>query len=244
MPPIDDFALGIERGLDLDRHRRAERCVRHLVLAGPHHPHRPAAGGLREQHGVERHVIGGVVPVAAGAFHVCSTVIFSTGSSSNQRQIGAATDRRPGCGSRRMNAVGIPLRHRAGRRDRSMRYVGAGILPPDAAPHRRSGRRCSVVDDGQFGRLGLQECCQVVFHPEQRFAVGPRRALAQGEEGCLGAMLGFANDACQRNCRRAPHRDDAGHCTGAVLVQAVEFCARMRRAQHSAVQRLAGNTQS
>ena len=42
--PIDDLVLRIEIGLDLDRHRRPERRMRHLVFARPLHPDRPAAG--------------------------------------------------------------------------------------------------------------------------------------------------------------------------------------------------------
>ena len=41
VPPIDDLAVRIEPRLDLDRHRRAERRVRHLVRARPLHAHRP-----------------------------------------------------------------------------------------------------------------------------------------------------------------------------------------------------------
>ena len=70
MPPIDDFTLRIQISLDLDRHRRPKRRIRHLALARPLHPHRPAAGGFGEQHGIERDIVGGVMPVAAGAFHM------------------------------------------------------------------------------------------------------------------------------------------------------------------------------
>ena len=46
MAPVDDVALRIEIGLDLDRHRRAKRCIRHLVLratTAPAPAGRPAA---------------------------------------------------------------------------------------------------------------------------------------------------------------------------------------------------------
>jgi hypothetical protein len=33
MAPADDLVVRVEVGLDLDRHRRAERRVRHLIVA-------------------------------------------------------------------------------------------------------------------------------------------------------------------------------------------------------------------
>jgi hypothetical protein len=68
--PADNLALRIEIGFDLDRHRRTERRMGHLVFARPLHADRPAAGSLRQQHGIERDVVGGVVPIAACALHV------------------------------------------------------------------------------------------------------------------------------------------------------------------------------
>ncbi len=68
--PADDLVLRIEIGLDLDRHRRPERRMRHLVRARPLHAHRPAAGCFCEQHRVERDVVGGIMAVAAGALHM------------------------------------------------------------------------------------------------------------------------------------------------------------------------------
>ena len=57
--PVDDFALRIEIGLDLDRHRGTERRMRHLVCARPLHADRPAAGRFRQQHRIERDIVGG-----------------------------------------------------------------------------------------------------------------------------------------------------------------------------------------
>ena len=53
MPPIDDFALCIQVSLDLDRHCRAKRRIRHLALARPLHPYRAAVGGSIKQYGIE-----------------------------------------------------------------------------------------------------------------------------------------------------------------------------------------------
>ena len=50
--------------------RGAERRPGHLVLARPLQAHRPALGRARQQHGVEPHIVGAVLAVAAGALHV------------------------------------------------------------------------------------------------------------------------------------------------------------------------------
>ena len=88
MAPFDDFALRIEVGLDLDRHRRAERRMRHLVGARPLHANRTAAGLLRQQHRVERDIVGGVMAVAAGALHMLDRDVLQR-QFEHQRKIGA-----------------------------------------------------------------------------------------------------------------------------------------------------------
>ena len=133
-------SLRIEIGLDLDRHRRSERRMRHLVFARPLHPDRPAAGRLRQQHGVERDVVGGIVPIAAGAFHMLDRDVLDR-QFQNQREIGAEKIDPLAVGPDVDAVLRGPLRHGAGRRDRGMRDIGAGVLPPDRP------RRFALVAD-------------------------------------------------------------------------------------------------
>ena len=115
MPPVDDFTSRIQVSLDLDRHCGAERGIRHLALARPLYAHRPAAGFLGEQHGIERDIVGGVVPVAAGALHMLDRDVLDR-QFENQRQIGAQKIDALAVGPD-MDAVAVPPRHGAGRRD-------------------------------------------------------------------------------------------------------------------------------
>jgi hypothetical protein len=86
--PADDLALGVEIGLDLDRHRRAERRVRHLIGARPLHAHRPALDGSRQQDRVERDIVGAIMPIAAGALDVLHGDVLDR-HSQYQRKVGA-----------------------------------------------------------------------------------------------------------------------------------------------------------
>src|SRR5882757_10083036 len=86
--PIDNFASGIEIGLDLNRHGGTKGRIRHLVFARPLHAHRPATGGPGEQHGVERDVVSRVMSVAAGALQVFDRNVIGR-QFQNQCKIGA-----------------------------------------------------------------------------------------------------------------------------------------------------------
>ncbi len=131
MSPFDDLAVGVKVSFDLDRHRRAERRMCHLVLARPLHPDRPTAAGFRKQNRIERDIIGRVMPVAAGALHMLYDNVFER-QCEHQREIGAEKIN-PLAVSPDVDALSGPLRDGAGRRDRGMREIGAGILPPDRA---------------------------------------------------------------------------------------------------------------
>ena len=165
--PVDDLALRIEIGLDLDRHRRAERRMGHLVFARPLHADRPAAGRLRQQNGVERDIVGGVMAVAAGALHMLDRDVLDR-QFEHEREIGAEQIDPLAVGPD-VDAISGPLRHGAGRRDRRMRDIGAGILPPDRALLFTCSGRRSLVDDRRLRRLGFQPVRQPVFIG-QRFA--------------------------------------------------------------------------
>ncbi len=161
MSPFDDLALGVKIGFDLDRHRRPEWRMRHLVLARPLHPDRPAAGGFRKQNRIKRHVIGGVMPVAAGALHMLDGDVLER-QFEHQRKIGAEKINPLAMGPD-LDALSGPLCNGAGRRDRGMREIGAGILPMDGADLCRFSRSRFRVNDRRLGRLGFQPLRQPVL---------------------------------------------------------------------------------
>ena len=113
--------------------------VRHLVCARPLHAHRPSAGRLREQDRVEGDIVGGVVAVAAGALQVFDRDVFER-QFEHQRKIGAEKVDALAVGPD-MDPIARPLRHGAGRRDRSVRDIGAAVLPADRAASCRSAGR-------------------------------------------------------------------------------------------------------
>jgi hypothetical protein len=132
--PAGNLAMRVEIGLDLDGHRRTKRRVRHLVGARPLHADRPASRRLRKQDGVERDIVGRVVSIAAGAFHMLDRDVLDR-QFEDQREIGAKKIDPLAVGPDPDTVTG-PLRHGAGGRDRPVGDVGAGILPADRAPLR------------------------------------------------------------------------------------------------------------
>ncbi len=68
--PIGGARIGIEHRAQPDHHGRAHRRGRELVLACPLHPHGAVRRSHCDERGIERSVIGRVVPVAAGALPV------------------------------------------------------------------------------------------------------------------------------------------------------------------------------
>jgi hypothetical protein len=111
VPPVDDLAVPIQIGFDLDRHRRTERGMGHLVRARPLHAHRTAAGRLRQQHGVERDIVGAVMAVAAGALDMFDHDILDR-DFEHQREIGPQQIDTLTVGPD-MDAIFLPLRHGA-----------------------------------------------------------------------------------------------------------------------------------
>ena len=113
--PRDNVVLSIKIGLDLDRHCRAERRMRHFICARPLNANWPAARRARQQNGIERNIIGCVMAVATGAFHVLDRNILDR-QSQHQREISAqeidALTVRPD-----VHTLAVPLRHGARGRD-------------------------------------------------------------------------------------------------------------------------------
>src|SRR5436190_1871757 len=65
-----------ERSDEPDHLRRAVRLPRELVLAAPLQPHGPSLNHARDNRRIERHVVGAVVSIAAGAFGVADDDLF------------------------------------------------------------------------------------------------------------------------------------------------------------------------
>jgi len=68
--PVDDPAVRVERGFGAREHGRAVRLPAELVVAHPLQAHRPSGDGAAQQRGIEGHVVGAVVPVAARALEM------------------------------------------------------------------------------------------------------------------------------------------------------------------------------
>ena len=105
--------------------------MRHLVGARPLHADRPVRGRFRQQHGIERDIVGGIMSVTAGALHMFDRNVLQ-GQFEHQREIGAEKIDPLAVGPD-MDAITAPLRHGAGRRNRRMGDIRAGVLLPDRA---------------------------------------------------------------------------------------------------------------
>ena len=70
VPPAQDGAGGVQLGAAGHDHRGPERLPAILVLTGPPDQHRALRHGQGEQGGVQRHVVGAVMPVASGPVDV------------------------------------------------------------------------------------------------------------------------------------------------------------------------------
>ena len=100
VPPADDLALRVEIGFQVDGLRGAERRPGQLVLARPLQAHGPALHRARQQRGLQPHIVGAVLAVAAGALHVLDDDALRR---QDRRPAPGprAGCRRPGCGSTR-----------------------------------------------------------------------------------------------------------------------------------------------
>ena len=94
--PGGNVAGRIERGFRARHHRGSERLPRMLLVAHPLNAHRAAWNGSREQGGIRRDVVGPVVPVTTGAFHVDAVHLF----------IGQMQDLRD-CRAQRVHALAV-----------------------------------------------------------------------------------------------------------------------------------------
>ena len=74
--PIDDIAIAVERSRSLRHHGRAEGFPAMLLFAHPLHAHRAAGDRAGNQRGVGGSIVGAVVAIAAGAFHVDAAHLF------------------------------------------------------------------------------------------------------------------------------------------------------------------------
>ena len=184
----------VEVGLDIDCHGRAHRRPGKLVLARPLHAHRAPAGGARQQHRIEGHVVGAVVAVAAGALDVLDDDVLLR---QRQRQ---ATGRRAGCrrpgSATRRARLSAPV-HCAIAQEGAIEawaMKGREYCRRMVRGDLRGRRRLPLVDGRGLDGLALEPGGEVGL-VGQAVAGAPRRALAQGCEARLGRGLRLGDDA-------------------------------------------------
>ena len=129
--PVDDIAGVVEGGMHVGGHRRAVGFPRELVVAHPLHLHRAAAGRARQQHRVERDVVGAVVAVTARAFAVMDDDFFKVHLQHGGEvvaQLIHALAVRP-----HFDTLAVNARQRAGGADRSVGDIGFGVARIESA---------------------------------------------------------------------------------------------------------------
>src|SRR6476646_316673 len=129
MAPADDLAASIKIGCNLNRHRRAEGRMCHLIGARPLYTHGVAFGRPCQQDRVKRDIISAIMSVTTGTLHVFDGDVINR-KSEDTGQIDTLQIDRLTVGPN-MDSATVPSRHGAGRGDRSVRNVGAGVLPRD-----------------------------------------------------------------------------------------------------------------
>ena len=125
----------VERALDLDHHRRAERLPAVLLFAHPLHAHRPAgharARSARRRRRRRRRRYGRSSPSLRRG---CSAP--APGGMRSISRARCAADRRPGVWVHTVTPPSFEQRHRAGRPDRAVHQVGPRVASPSASLRR------------------------------------------------------------------------------------------------------------
>ena len=219
--PVDDVAGGIERSRKVHRHRGAVRLPREFVVAHPLQLDRPAFCFACDERGVERHVVGAVLSVAARAFAMNDDDVRR-----RYRQclgkIAAQWKH-----ALRMAPDGelalAPLRHRARGADRSVRRIRPRVVGLDALDRlRRSlhvdlfandrvlrARALHGCEERGAGRRqvgGLVPLCRVA----QRLRSDNRLFLAFSRHGKEAPVARDGRHAGQRAHRGIVERDELG----------------------------------
>ena len=200
MTPVDNIAFVIERCIEPDHHRRAERLPREFIFAHPLHAHRLAGDCARQQHGVERDVVGGVVAVTARAFGVGDDDV-ALGKTQHLRHVDAqrvnALTVRPDPHLAAVFAISLfalaPRRQRAGRRERGVGQVRFGVFGVEL--FRTCSRRITLgIDDFGFSlRLQRQQMARIIGR--QLGAVGPLRDARKAAFGAYRLLFALGDHA-------------------------------------------------
>ncbi len=214
--PADDVPLGIEAARELHRHRRSVRLPLELVVAHPLQLDRVAARRARDQRRIERHVVGAVVAVAAGAFGVDAVDVRGI----DRERLGEiAAQRKHALAVRPHRELALaPLRHRARRADRAVDLEGARV----GRVQRLCG--CRGSRGGLFANHGLDRLCsrhqvlvQGVARRRQRCALLPLRGFL--EQLARADRLLLALGGQPQEIAVAHDRDHAGHALHGGLVE-------------------------
>ena len=124
--PLGERAVGGDAAREPRHHGRAPGLPGHLLLVRPVHAHRPARHRARQQRGIEGHVVGAVVAVAARALRVDDADRIRR----NLQRLGeiAAQRERPLRVRPHRELAVLPLRQRAARPDRGVGLEMAAVL--------------------------------------------------------------------------------------------------------------------
>ena len=230
--PVDDPAAVVECRLHAERHRRAVGFPGEFVLAHPLQLDRAAAGGARDQGGVERDIVGAVVPVAARTLAMADR---DAGFRHPQRLGQVATQREHALGvAPDLQLAVFPVRHRARRADRAVRLKWPGVVgfqhtgvcrrrrPLDVADHR--GARPHAFHP--FEQAGAVRWQVALFVPFGR--------LADRLYGGDRLLFPFGGDT--EETAVAQHRHHARHTARGGVIKRQQPGARRGRAHHPAEQ--------
>ena len=184
----------VEVGLDLDGHGGAHRRPGELVLARPLHAHGTPAGRARQQHRVERHVVGAVVAVAAGALDVLHDDAL------RRQRTGEARGRRADCrrpGSATTTCTLVAPVHCAIAQEGAIeacamkgRVYCRRIVRATCAGR----RRLALVDGAGLGGLALEPRRRGCVSSGSASPALHARALAQGRQGPASAAASRLGD--------------------------------------------------
>ncbi len=192
MAPGDDLAPVVEVGLDIDHLRRADGRPGELVRARPLDAHGATNRSARQQHGIEAHVVGPVVAVAAGALHVLDDDAVGRHRQGERKILAQVVDAlavRP-----HVHAALAPLGDGAGGRHRGMGDVGPAVGAGDRASLGGRLRRILHADLGGLDLLALDPIAQPRL-VGQRLALFPARALLQRFQAGFCRLAGLGDDA-------------------------------------------------
>jgi hypothetical protein len=229
----------VEVGLEFDHHRRAKRGARQLVGTAPQHAHRPARHAAREPRGIERHVVGAVVTVAARALHVLHAHRLGLAREREREVAAQVEDALAVCPH--MQAMGFavvaPTRERTRWADRRVRDPGLAVACFQRARHVGLRALAALCNDMGLGRLLLQTRERVALVGPRRRRLPARRA-GQQRQRSIGVCAAAAQHAEQLAvANRVDQARHVAHDRGVGLDQ-----ARIRAwwVQHTAVQQPIG----